>query len=173
VIRTGLRPESLVPAVTRAVHAEDRDLPLLEVATLDSVVDGYLSQDRFNLLLLSSFAGLALLLAAVGIYSVLAYTVGRRTQEIGVRMALGAQVKDVLGLVVAEAMRPTLWGIGLGLGASLALGRILARLFYGVSAADPVLCGAVALLVAAVALLASAGPAWRAARVPPSEALRE
>ncbi len=173
VIRTGLRPESLVPAVTRAVHAEDRDLPMLEVATLDSVVDGYLSQDHFNLLLLAAFAGLALLLAAVGIYSVLSYTVGRRTQEIGVRMALGAQVRDVLGLVVASGMRPTLWGIVLGLGASLALGRILSSLFYGVSAADPVLCGAVALLVAAVALLASAGPAWRAARVPPSEALRE
>jgi putative ABC transport system permease protein len=173
VVRTGPRPESLVPAVTRAIHAEDRDLPLLEVATLDSVVTGYLGRDRLNLLLLSAFSGLALLLAAVGIYSVLSYIVGRRTQEIGVRMALGAQVKDVLGLVVASGMRPILWGIVLGLGASLALGRILASLFYGVSAADPVLCGAVALLVAAVALLASAGPAWRAARVPPSEALRE
>jgi putative ABC transport system permease protein len=173
VIRTGTRPESLVPAVTRAIHAEDRDLPLLEVATLDSVVAGSLSQDRFNLLLLSAFAGLALLLAAVGIYSVLAYTVGWRTQEIGVRMVLGAQVRDVLGLVVVEAMRPTFWGIVLGLGASLALGRILASLFFGVSAADPILCGAAALLLAAVAFLASAGPAWRAARVPPSEALRE
>jgi predicted permease len=173
VVRTRTRPESLIPAVTRAIHAADRDLPLLEVATLDSVVTGYLSQDRFNMLLLSAFAGLALLLAMVGIYSVLAYTVRRRTQEIGVRMALGAQVRDVLGLVVAEGMRPTLVGIVLGLGASLALGRILARLFYGVSAADPVLYGAMALLLAAVALLASAGPAWRAARVPPGEALRE
>jgi putative ABC transport system permease protein len=173
VVRTRTRPESLVSAVTRAIHAEDRDLPVLDVATLDSVVAGYLSQERFNMLLLAAFAGLALLLAAVGIYSVLSYTVGRRTQEIGVRMALGAQIKDVLGLVVVEGLRPTLWGIVLGLGASLALGRILAGLFYGVSAADPVLCGAVALLLAAVALLASAGPAWRAARVPPSEALRE
>lgn len=125
------------------------------------------------MLLLSAFAGLALLLAAVGIYSVLSYTVRRRAQEIGVRMALGAQVRDVLRLVVVEGMRPTLLGIVLGLGAALALGRALASLFFGVSVADPILFGAVALLLAGVALLASAGPAWRAARVPPSEALQE
>ncbi len=173
VVRARTRPESLVPAVSRAIHEEDRDLPLLEVATLDSVVAGYLSRERFNMLLLSVFAALALLLAAVGIYSVLSYTVGRRVQEIGVRMALGAQVKDVLRLVVVEGMRPTLLGILVGSAAALALGRALASLFYGVSATDPLLCGAVALLLAGVALLAIAGPAWRAARVPPSEALRE
>jgi putative ABC transport system permease protein len=173
VVRTKTRPESLVPAVTRAIHAEDRGLPLLEVATLDSAVADMLSQERFNMLLLSAFAGLALLLAAVGIYSVLSYTVGRRVQEIGVRMALGAQVRDVLRLVVVEGMRPTLLGIVLGLGAVLALGRALAGLFFGVSVADPILFGAVALLLAGVALLASAGPAWRAARVSPSEALQE
>ena len=125
------------------------------------------------MLLLSVFAGLALLLAAVGIYSVLSYTVRRRVQEIGLRMALGAQVRDVLRMVVVEGMRPTLLGIALGLATSLALGRVLASLFYGVSATDPALYGAVALLLAGVALLASAGPAWRATRVPPSEALRE
>jgi hypothetical protein len=92
-----------------------------------------------------------------GIYSVLSYTVGRRVQEIGVRMALGAQVRDVLRLVVVEGMRPTLLGIVLGLGAALALGRALASLFYGVSVADPILFGAMALLLAGVALLASAG----------------
>jgi putative ABC transport system permease protein len=173
VVRTKIRPESLVPAVTRAIHAEDKDLPLLEVATLDSAVAAMLSQERFTMLLLSAFAGLALLLAAVGIYSVLSYTVGRRVQEIGVRMALGAQVRDVLRLVVVEGMRPILLGIVLGLGAALALGRALASLFYGVSVADPILFGTVALLLAGVALLASLGPAWRAARVPPSEALKE
>ncbi|HSS77314.1 MAG TPA: FtsX-like permease family protein [Thermoanaerobaculia bacterium] len=173
VVRARTRPESLVPAVSRAIHEEDRDLPLLEVATLDSIVAQYLSRERFNMLLLSVFAGLALLLAAVGIYSVLSYTVGRRVQEIGVRMALGAQVKDVLLLVVVEVMRPTLLGILAGSAVALALGRALASLFYGVSATDPLLFGAVALLLAGVALLASAGPAWRAARVPPSEALRE
>ena len=173
VVRTKTRPESLVPAVARAIHAEDKDLPLLEVATLDSAVTAMLSQDRFSMLLLSAFAGLALLLAAVGIYSVLSYTVGRRVQEIGVRMALGAQIRDVLRLVVVEGMRPTLLGIVLGLGAALALGRALASLFYGVSVAAPALFGAAALLLAGVALLASAGPAWRAARVSPSEALRE
>jgi predicted permease len=173
MVRTKTRPESLVPAVTRAVHAEDRDLPVQEVATLDSILSDSLSHERFNMLLLSVFAGLALLLAAVGIYSVLSYTVRRRVQEIGVRMALGAQVKDVLRLVVVEGMRPTLLGIVLGLAASLALGRTLASLFYGVSATDPALFVSVAVLLAAVALLASVGPAWRAARVPPSEALRD
>jgi predicted permease len=173
VVRTKIRPESLVPAVARAIHAEDKDLPLLEVQTLDSAVTAMLSQERFSMLLLTAFAGLALLLAAVGIYSVLSYTVGRRTQEIGVRMALGAQIRDVLRLVVVEGMRHTLLGIVLGLGAALALGRALASLFYGVSVADPALFGAAALLLAAVALLASAGPAWRAARVSPGEALRE
>ncbi len=173
VVRAKTRPESLVPAVTRAIHAEDKDLPLLEVATLDSAVAAMLAQERFTMLLLAAFAGLALLLAAVGIYSVLSYTVGRRTQEIGVRMALGAQIRDVLRLVVVEAMGPTLLGIVLGLGAALALGRALASLFYGVSVADPLLFGAVALLLAGVALLASAGPAWRAARVSPGEALQE
>ena len=173
VVRTKGRPESLVPAVARAIHAEDKNLPLLEVATLDSAVAAMLSQERFNMLLLTAFAGLALLLAAVGIYSVLSYTIGRRTQEIGVRMALGAQVRDVLRLVVFEGMRYTLLGIVAGLGAALALGRALASLFYGVSVADPALFGAAALLLALVALLASAGPAWRAARVSPSEALQE
>jgi len=173
VVRAKTRPESLVPAVARAIHAEDKDLPLLEVATLDSAVAAMLSQERFSMLLLSAFAGLALLLAAVGIYSVLTYTVGRRVQEIGVRMALGAQIRDVLRLVVVEGMRPTLLGIVLGLGAALALGRALASLFFGVSVADPILFGAAALLLAGVALLASAGPAWRAARVSPSEALQE
>jgi predicted permease len=173
VVRTKLRPESLVPAVARAIHAEDKDLPLLEVQTLDSAVAAMLGQERFSMLLLSAFAGLALLLAAVGIYSVLSYSVGRRRQEIGVRMALGAQIRDVLRLVVVEGMRHTLLGIVLGLGAALALGRALAGLFFGVSVADPFLFGAVALLLAAVALLASAGPAWRAARVSPSEALQD
>jgi putative ABC transport system permease protein len=104
---------------------------------------------------------------------VLSYSVQRRVQEIGVRMALGAQIRDVVRLVIVEGMRPTLLGIVLGLGATVVLGRALASLFFGVSVADPVLFGAVALLLALVALLASAVPAWRAARVPPSEALRE
>jgi predicted permease len=173
VVRTKTRPESVVPAVARAIHVEDKNLPLLEVATLDSAVTAMLSQERFNMLILSAFAGLALLLAAVGIYSVLSYTVRRRTQEIGVRMALGAQIRDVLRLVVVEGMRPILLGIVAGLGAALALGRMLASLFFGVSVADPVLFGAVALLLTGVALLASAGPALRAARVSPGEALRE
>jgi ABC-type antimicrobial peptide transport system permease subunit len=104
---------------------------------------------------------------------VLSYTGGQRQQEIGVRMALGAQIRDVLHLVVLEGMQPALLGIVLGLGAALALGRALANLFFGVSVADPVLFAAAALLLVVVALLASAGSAWRAARVSTSEALQD
>src|SRR3954465_6099287 len=96
-----------------------------------------LSQERFSMLLLSAFAGLALLLAAVGIYSVLSYSVGRRAREIGVRMALGAQIRDVVRLVVVEGMRPILLGIVLGIGAALTLGRALASLFFGWRAPAP------------------------------------
>jgi putative ABC transport system permease protein len=173
VVRTGRRPEALTPAIAAAVHAVDRDVPLPDVATLDAVVADVLSSDRFDLFLLAAFAGLALLLAAAGIYSVLAYRVGQRTQEIGVRMALGAQVGDVLRWGLGEGMRPVLLGLALGLAATVALRPTLAALLFGVSATDPVLAAAATLVLAGVALLASAGPAYRAARVAPSEALRE
>jgi len=167
------RAESLTPAVAAAVHAVDRDVPLQDVGTLDTIVEGVLASDRFNMLLLAIFAALALLLTAAGIYSVLAYRVGQRKQEISVRMALGAQLRDVLRWIVVEAMRPVLLGLAIGFAATLALRRTLASFLFGVSPTDPALATAVALLLAAVALLASAGPAYQAARVAPSEALRE
>src|SRR5262249_10545370 len=167
------KAESLTPAVAAAVHAVDRDVPLPDVATLDTIVSGVLASDHFSMLLLATFAALALLLTAAGIYSVLAYRVGQRTQEIGVRMALGAQIKDVLRWIAVEAMRPVLLGIALGFAATLALRKTLASFFFGVTPTDPALTTAVALLLAAVALLASVGPAYQAARVAPSEALRE
>jgi putative ABC transport system permease protein len=123
--------------------------------------------------MLASFAALALLLAAVGIYSVLSYAVRRRTREIGIRMALGAQVRDVLRLVVTDGMMPTLIGVIIGVAGALFLGRAVAKLVYGVSPSDPATLLAVALILAGVAFLASVIPAYRATKVEPMTALHE
>jgi len=125
------------------------------------------------MLLLAIFAGLALLLAAIGIYSVLSYSVKRRVREIGIRMALGAQIRDVLRLIVIEGMRPTLIGVAIGLAGALALGRVLANLIYGVKPTDPITFGAVSVLLASVALFASLIPAYRATKVEPMKTLRD
>jgi putative ABC transport system permease protein len=125
------------------------------------------------MLLLAVFAGLALLLAAIGIYSVLSYSVKRRVREIGIRMALGAQVRDVLRLIVVEGMRPTLIGVAIGLAGALALGRVLANLIYGIKPTDPITFGAVSVLLAGVGLFASVIPAYRATRVEPMKTLRD
>jgi len=145
----------------------------MQVETMEDMVADSISQQRFTMLLLAAFAGLALLLAAVGIYSVLSYSVRRRVREIGIRMALGAQIADVLRLVVMEGMKPTLLGLAIGVAAALALGRVVSKLIYGVSAADPATFAAVSALLAAVALAASIIPAYRATRVEPVKTLRE
>jgi len=173
VVRAASNPANLAPTVTDAIHEADKDVPLLQVMTLDELVADSLSQQRFNMLLLAAFAGLALLLAAVGIYSVLSYGVRRRVREIGIRMALGAQIRDVLRMVLVDGMRPTLLGLGIGLVAALALGRVLSSLIYGVSANDISTLAAVSILLALVGLFASVIPAYRATRVDPLEALRE
>ena len=167
---------SRVPVATAAVgavHAADPDQPVLEVGSMEQVLSASLTRQRFGMLLLGSFAALALVLAAVGIYSVLSYAVRHRGREIGIRMALGAQIGDVLRLIVVQGMRPTVLGIGVGLVSALALGRALSGLIYGVSAADPWTLGGVVVLLAAVALLACLIPALRATRVDPIRALRE
>jgi len=173
VVRTNSTPSSLTSAVTSAVHQVDSELPLLQILTMQDVVGASLSQQRFNMLLLAIFAGLALLLAAMGIYSVLSYSVKRRVREIGIRMALGAQVRDVLRLIVIEGMRPTLIGVAIGLAGALALGRVLANLIYGVKPTDPITFGAVSVLLAGVGLVASIIPAYRATRVEPMKTLRD
>src|SRR5262249_43559527 len=145
----------------------------LDVQSMDDLINVSLSPQRFNMLLLGAFAGLALLLAAVGIYSVLSYSVRRRVREIGIRMALGAQARDVLRLIVFEGMRPTLIGLAIGLAGALALGRALANLIYGVKPTDPMTFGAVSALLAAVGLFASVIPAYRATRVEPMKTLRD
>jgi putative ABC transport system permease protein len=173
VVRTNSNPSNLTSAVTGAVRQVDSELPLLQIRTMQDVMGESLSQQRFNMQLLAVFAGLALLLAAIGIFSVLSYSVKRRVREIGIRMALGAQIRDVLRLIVIEGMRPTLMGVAIGVAGALALGRVLANLIYGVKPTDPITFGAVSVLLASVALFASLIPAYRATKVEPMKTLRD
>ena len=172
-VRTNIDPQSAVLAITNSVHQVDSDVPLLNIKTMDDSVAESLSPQRFTMLLLAGFAGLALLLAAVGIYSVLAYAVRRRLREIGIRMALGAQINDVLRMVVLEGMKPTLLGVLIGLVGALALGRVLSSVIYGVSARDLATFSTVAVVMTGVGLLASTLPAYRATKVDPMKTLRE
>jgi putative ABC transport system permease protein len=172
-VRTTSQPASLTSAVTAAIHSIDPTQPVVDVMTMDDLIATSLSQRRFSMLLLAAFAILALLLAAVGIYSVLSFAVRRRVREIGIRVALGAEMKDILRLVVTEGMKPALLGLALGVVGALALGRVVASFIYGIAAYDPLTFAAVAMLLGAVALLASIIPAYRAARIEPTRALRE
>ena len=171
--RTQTEPASLVSAIGNVVHQADPDVPLLNVKTMQDTVDDSLLQQRFTMFLLVGFAALALLLAAVGIYSVLSYMVRRRVREIGIRMALGAQISDVLRMIVVEGMKPTLTGVAIGLIGALALGRVLSSVIYGVSARDIATFSSVAVLMTGIGLLASALPAYRATRVDPMKTLRD
>jgi predicted permease len=173
LVRTAQDPASISSAVRAAIHAIDPNLPIVEVGTMEEHLGETLSHPRFNMLLLAVFALLALALSALGIYSVLSYGVRRRTREIGIRMALGANRRDVLRLIVVQGMRPALIGLAIGLAGALALGRALSSLVFGVRATDPVTFIAVSLLLGLVALAACAVPAWRASRVHPTEALHE
>jgi putative ABC transport system permease protein len=139
---------------------------------MQELVTTSLSSQRFSLLLLGAFALLALILAAIGIYSVLSYSVRRRVQEIGIRLALGASLRDVLRMVIFEGLRPTLLGVAIGIAGAFALARVMSNLIYGVKPTDPLTFVAVAFLLGAVALGASIIPAYRAAKVDPLVALR-
>ena len=172
VLRTSVDPASLAPAARRAVLAADPEQPVSDVRSLREVVDATTAQRRFSLLLLGVFAGIALLLAAVGIYGVVGYSVAQRTHEIGVRMALGARRGEILGLVLRQGMALALLGVGVGLVGALALTRLIAGLLFGVSASDPLTFAATAVILSGVALLATFIPAHRATRVEPTAALR-
>jgi putative ABC transport system permease protein len=172
VVRSSVEPESLVPSVREAVRSVDRAQPVSDVRTMEQLVGEAAAEPRFNSLLLGLFAGMALVLAAAGIYGVMSYAVTQRTHEIGIRIALGAQTRDVLRFVVGQGMALALAGVGLGLVAALALTRVMSSLLYGVSATDPLTFAAVALLLSLVALLASYIPARRATKVDPMVALR-
>jgi putative ABC transport system permease protein len=154
------------------VHEVDRQQPVLDVITMEDIVAGSLSHQRFNMLLLTAFSGLALLLAAIGIYSVLAYSVRRRMREIGVRMALGAQRADILHMVLYQGTKLALVGTGIGIAAAFGLTRLMSSQLFGVTATDPVTFVSVAALIVLVALAACYIPARRATKVDPMAALR-
>ncbi len=172
VIRTASDPLALSRAAQNTVWSIDKNLPLASVTSLEHVIAAAVWQPRFNLLLVGLFAALALVLAAVGIYGVMAYSVTERTHEIGIRMALGAKQGDVLRLVVREGLTLAAIGAAIGLAGAFALTRLLAGLLYQVNATDPAIFSAVPCLFAAVAFLASYIPARRATRVDPMIALR-
>jgi predicted permease len=171
-VRTSTDPSSAMSGVTSAVHQVDRETPVVSVVTMEGLISASLSPWRFNVLLLGAFAGLALVLSAVGIYSVLSYAVRRRVPEIGIRMALGATHADVLKMVVSDGMKPILLGVAIGLAAALALSRVVTSLIYGVRATDPLTFAGVSILLVAVGFLATIFPAYRATRVDPMVALR-
>ena len=172
-VRTNSDPLNSVAAVTKAIREVGPDLPVVDVMSMNDVIAQSVSPQRFNMLLLASFAGLALILAAVGIYSVLSFTVRRRIREIGIRMALGASNHDVIRLVLADGLKPILAGVALGLAAALALGRVVSSLIFGVRATDPLTFAAVALLLLLVGILATIIPAYRATGIEPVRILRE
>ena len=172
-VRTTLEPSSMVGAVRNEVLAIDKDQPVSAVKTMSEMRSESLAPLRFNTVALSIFAGLGLILAAVGIYGVMAYSVGQRTHEIGIRMALGAQPGAVMRLVLGQGMLLVLIGVAVGLALSFGLTRIMASFLYGVTATDPLTFVSVAVALSLVALLANYIPARRATKVDPLVALRE
>jgi putative ABC transport system permease protein len=173
VIRTEARDaSSLTPAARAEVKAFDPNQIIWRTQTLEQLVGTSVAPRRFNMLLLGTFAGVALILAAVGLYGVMSYSVTWRTQEIGIRMALGAKRADVLRLIVRQGMTMTLIGLAVGLLGAFLLSRLIVGLLYGVSATDPLTFVVVSVVLLAVALLACLIPARRATRVDPIVALR-
>jgi len=172
VVRGSVNPMQLANSVRQAVGSVDKDQPIESVRTMEQLASESVALPRASMVLLASFAGVAVFLAALGIYSVMSYTVTQRTQEIGLRMALGARGSDILKLVTGEAIRVALMGVGLGLIGAFLLTRFLVSLLYAVRPTDPGTFAAVSILLAAVALVASYVPARKATKVDPMVALR-
>jgi predicted permease len=170
--KAGVAPLSVAKAVREELLGGDTKLPATKVQTMDQVMQDSMARANFNLILISIFAGIALLLAAVGIFGVVSHTVQQRTREIGIRMALGAQKHEVLAVVVNQGMILTVTGVGIGLAGALALTKFLSSLLYGVKPSDPLTFVVVSLLLSGVGLIACYLPARRATRVDPMVALR-
>jgi putative ABC transport system permease protein len=173
VVRSAAAPAQIAGAVRGQFRELDPNLPLFTVRTLEETIALNLARQRFAVALLGAFAVLGLLLAAVGVYGVMAYSVSRRAREMGLRMALGAQSGDVLRMVLSEGLKLTAIGVAIGLPASLAISRVMKNLLYGVSAADPLTFAGVPLLLAVVAMIACWIPARRASKTDPMTALRQ
>jgi putative ABC transport system permease protein len=172
VVRTNADPNGVVAAIRGSMKTVDPGVPVAQVRMLEDIVSDSVAPQRLNMWLLVSFAGLAALLAAVGIYGVMAYSVSQRTHEIGVRMALGADSRDMLNMVLYGAGKVTAAGMAAGLASAFVLTRLMSSLLYKVSAADPMTYAGISLLIVCVSLLASYIPARKASRVDPMVALR-
>ena len=172
VLRTSSAPAGLLPGIRQVIRQEDPNQPVTELRSMGEIRDQWMAGPRFYMVLVAVFAAIALVLAAIGIYGMIAFTVSSRTHEIGIRMALGAHQRSVIGLVIRRGLVLSLGGSALGLAGSLALTRLLATALYGVKPQDPPTLAAVALALNAVAVLACYLPARRATRIDPTEALR-
>ena len=173
VVRSSLSASSVAAAIRQTVHSIDKDLPVTDVESFPDALGHSIARERFRTFLLGSFSALALVLAAVGIFGVISYSAVQRTHEIGIRVALGAQRRDVFRLILGEGTKLALVGLGLGAALAFLATRLMASLLYGVSATDPATFGAVAMLLLGVAATACYIPARRAMRVDPMAALRQ
>jgi putative ABC transport system permease protein len=171
-VRTTGNPADMTKTISAAVHSVDPTIPITEIRTMEQIVDQSLVEDRFTALLCSSFAAVALLLAAVGIYGVIAFTVARRTHEIGLRIALGASREHVLAMILKEGLFLAVLGLSLGMVGAYFVGRVMRGLLYGIGAFDIAAFSAVAVVLFVAALIACYVPAHRAAKVDPMVALR-
>jgi putative ABC transport system permease protein len=171
-VRSTVETGAITAAIRSAVRDLDPEMPIYDVSTMDQMIAESVSQPRFYMTLLGAFATLALLLAALGIYGVISYVVSQRTRELGIRIALGATRERVMRLVLNQGLALTIAGIAIGLAGSYWLARLISKLLFGVTPADPLTFGSVASVLLAVAWLASYLPARRAARVDPVVAMR-
>jgi putative ABC transport system permease protein len=172
VVRTAAEPKRMAAAIRREVRQVDPSQPIADVQPMEQYVSTALARPRLYAILLATFASLALLLAAVGLYGLMAYAVSRRTHEIGVRMALGAQKSDLLGLIIKNGMTLTLIGVAIGLAIAFALTRLMTTLLFGVTPTDAITFASVSAFLMLVALIACYIPARRATKVDPLVALR-
>jgi putative ABC transport system permease protein len=172
LVRADVSPTGLLPSVRETVSALDPEQPVYMIQTLDEALSTSSFQQRISAVLLTVFAGVALVLAAIGIYGVMSYAVTARTQEMGVRLAVGAQRRDVIWLILCQVLRLSAIGLAIGLLVLVAAGQALEGLLFGVRAIDPVTIAVVTVILGAVALIAAWAPASRASRIDPIEALR-
>src|SRR4029079_10847870 len=171
VVRTANDPHALIASVQNEVHAMDKEVPVFNVKTMEEYISNTVAAPRFNATLLMIFALVALILTIVGLYGVMSYSLAQRTNEIGIRMALGAQTRDVVVMIVSQGFKLVLLGLGIGLLGAFALTRVITSLLFGVTAKDPITFASVAVLLALVAQLACYIPARRATRLDPLQAL--
>jgi putative ABC transport system permease protein len=172
ILKSSVAPAALTSAVREVIDTIDKDEPIAATSTMEQLVSDSVATRRVTLVLLGLFSGLALLLAAIGIYGVISYSVAQRTQEIGIRVALGAQRSSLMSMILKQGLRTALLGVGIGLAAALGLTQLLKSLLFGIGATDPLTFISVAVTLLCVALAASYLPARRAMRVDPLTALK-